>query len=75
MQNGCPAEVPWRPDPVFMLDVCEAEGQLWLVEVNGFSTSWLYQCDPATVVSRVSELAVGTWEAARRSPGDPKGSR
>jgi hypothetical protein len=41
------AEVRWRPDPIFMLDVCDADGHLWLVEINGFSFSWLYQCDVA----------------------------
>jgi hypothetical protein len=51
------AEVRWRPDPIFMLDVCESEGQLRLVELNGFSTSWLYQCDPAAVVAEASALA------------------
>jgi hypothetical protein len=33
------AEVGGRPDPAFLLDVCEADGQLWLVEVNGFGCS------------------------------------
>jgi hypothetical protein len=27
------------------------------VELNGFSTSWLYQCDLATVVATASKLA------------------
>jgi hypothetical protein len=67
--------VPWRPDPILMMDVCEAEGELWLVELNGFSTSWLYQCDLATVVSRARELAVAIWEAARRATGDSRASR
>jgi hypothetical protein len=51
------AEVGWRPDPVFMLDVCEADGQLWLVEINGFSCSWLYRCDLAAVVAEANRLA------------------
>ena len=70
VREGCPedvrayagrmlAEVAWRPDPMFMLDVCEADGQLWLAELSGFSTSWLYQCDLAAVVGRASELAAG----------------
>ena len=58
------AEVSWRPDPVFMLDVCEADGQLWLVEINGFSCSWLYQCDLAAVVAEASGLATQAWERA-----------
>jgi hypothetical protein len=84
--EGCPetvrayaeamlAAVPWRPNPLFLLDVCEAEGHLWLVELNGFSTSWLYQCDLVTVVGRASELAARAWEAARDTTADPKACR
>jgi hypothetical protein len=72
IEAGCPAEVQsfaaamlaevrWRPDPVFMLDVCESGARLWLVELNGFSTSWLYRCDPAVVVAEVSEEATRRW--------------
>ena len=56
------AEVRWRPDPIFMLDVCESEGRLWLVELNSFSCSWLYQCDLSAVVTEASTLARQTWE-------------
>jgi hypothetical protein len=67
--SGCPdevrafaeamlADVHWRPDPIFMMDVCESEGRLWLVELNGFSCSWLYQCELKTVVAEASELAM-----------------
>jgi hypothetical protein len=59
-------EVRWRPDPIFMMDVCESEGRLWLVELNGFSCSWLYQCDLTAVVAEASELARQAW--ARSHP-------
>ncbi len=55
------AEVRWRPDPIFMLDVCESGGRLWLVELNSFSSSWLYQCDLTAVVVEASELASRAW--------------
>ncbi|MCE9546149.1 MAG: ATP-grasp domain-containing protein [Planctomycetia bacterium] len=55
------AEVQWRPDPAFMLDVCESAGRLWLVELNSFSGSWFYQCELSAVVSAASELAEGIW--------------
>jgi hypothetical protein len=75
---GCPAAVQsfaenmlaavaWRPDPIFMLDVCESNGKLWLVEINGFSCSWLYQCDLPSVVARVGELACKSWEDANKN--------
>jgi hypothetical protein len=51
------AEVRWRPDPIFMMDVCESDDRLCLVELNGFSCSWLYRCDLAAVVAEVSTLA------------------
>jgi hypothetical protein len=51
------ASVPWRPDDLFMLDVCEAGGNLRLVELNSFSCSWLYACDPERVVEAASQVA------------------
>jgi hypothetical protein len=73
VEPGCPAEVRafaeamlaevrWRPDPVFMLDVAESSGRLWLVEINGFSCSWLYACDPAAVVTAAGEVALREWQ-------------
>jgi hypothetical protein len=56
------ADVRWRPDPIFMLDICESGNRLWLVELNSFSSSWLYQCDMASVVAEASELAAKAWE-------------
>ena len=55
------AEVTWRPDLAFMLDVCESDGHLWLVELNSFSGSWLYRCDLRAVVQAASELAENLW--------------
>jgi hypothetical protein len=63
--EGMLAEVRWRPDPIFMLDVCESQGRLWLVEINGLSCSWLYQCDLAAVVAEASALARTAWERSR----------
>ena len=59
------SEIGWRPDPIFMLDVCESDGRLWLVELNSFSGSWLYQSDLAAVVTAASELAERAWERSR----------
>ncbi len=56
------AEVRWQPDPIFMLDLGKAEGRLWLIELNGFSCSWLYQCDLSAVVEQASRLAAAAWE-------------
>jgi hypothetical protein len=82
IEPGCPeeirafaeamlAEVRWRPDPMFMIDLCESAGRLWLVELNGFSTSWLYACDREAVVAAAGKLAAQTWEQSRRCPPTP----
>jgi hypothetical protein len=55
-------EVRWTPDRIFMMDVGEADGQLSLIELNGFSCSWLYQRDLPVVVSQASEVAAQAWE-------------
>jgi hypothetical protein len=54
-------ETHWRPDPIFMLDVCESEGKLHLLEINGFSCSALYPCDHAAVVTAAAQLAERAW--------------
>jgi len=61
------AEVLWRPDPIFMLDICEAEQRFWLVEINGFSCSWLYACDLEAVAAEASRLALETWNQKNSS--------
>jgi hypothetical protein len=73
IQSSCPdevidfaaavlANVRWRPDEILMLDVCETDEGLRLVELNSFSCSWLYVCDIAPVVSGASRLAVRACE-------------
>lgn len=45
------------PESVYVLDVCEAGGDLHLLELNPFSGADLYSCDRANVVSAVGEAA------------------
>jgi hypothetical protein len=59
------SEVRWRPDPAFMLDVCESAGRLWLVELNSFSGSWLYRCELPAIVSTASELCKHIWQKSQ----------
>jgi hypothetical protein len=74
VRQGCPEEVrafaqnvlaavSYRPDPIFMLDVCESAGSLHVLELNSFSCSGLYACAPSDVVSEVALLAGEAWEA------------
>ena len=66
--SGCPVEVQafaeemlsaidWRPDPAFVMDICESDGRLFLLELNSFGCAGLYACDLDAVVNAVSELA------------------
>jgi hypothetical protein len=68
------AEVAYRPDPIFMMDVCTSGDELYLLELNSFSCSGLYQCDPAAVVREVKHLATEAWQtamAAREGAAQP----
>ncbi len=40
-----------------MLDVCEAEGGLHVLELDGFSCAGLYECDLGAVVKAAAECA------------------
>ena len=45
------------PEPVYVLDVCEADGELRLLELNPFGGADLYGCDRSAVVAAVSRHA------------------
>jgi hypothetical protein len=53
--------VEWEPDPIYTLDVCESNGELFLLELNGFSTSGLYDCDLEIIVRVASKMAEEDW--------------
>lgn len=68
-RSGCPRdimdfatsilrEVAWRPDPLFSMDICESEGRVSLVEINGFSCSGLYAADLNAIVDAVEGAAL-----------------
>jgi hypothetical protein len=60
--RGVLTDARWRPDDVFMFDVCETDGGFRVVELNSFSCSWLYACDFDRVVAAASRLAARAWE-------------
>ena len=45
------------PDPVYVLDVCEADTGLRLLELNPFSGADLYACSGSEIVRHVGEVA------------------
>jgi hypothetical protein len=69
---GVPAEVrqfagqvlsatPWRPDPLFVMDVCETSEGLRIVELNSFSCSGPCHGDLDAYVSAASRFAALHW--------------
>jgi hypothetical protein len=50
------------PEDVYVLDICEADGDLRLLELNPFSGADLYACDRRSVVAAVSEFARSVFE-------------
>lgn len=63
-----PGGAPWRraaeiaaglppPERVYVLDLCAADGELWLLELNPFAGADLYAADAPAVVGAVDEVA------------------
>lgn len=46
----------WRPDRVYVMDVCESDDGLKIVEFNCFNASGFYNSDVRTIVGEVSAL-------------------
>jgi hypothetical protein len=57
------AEVRWRPDPIFMMDIAESGGRLWLVQFSVHSFQF-------TVAWWLGGWVVG-WLTAIRPEGRP----
>ena len=53
------AERITAPDPVYVLDVCEADTGLRLLEPNPVSGADLYACNGPAIVRHVNEVASG----------------
>jgi hypothetical protein len=68
--DGLLAEVQYRPDPIYMMDLCLSGNNLYLLELNSFSCSGLYQCDSSAVVKEVKGLAIEEWERAKAASAD-----
>ncbi|MCA9178794.1 MAG: ATP-grasp domain-containing protein [Planctomycetales bacterium] len=62
----------FQPDRVWVLDTCEtAEGEMKVVEINGFSSSSWYCCSVTDVVTAVSRVAVDDWKRSMAHLGEP----
>ncbi|NJM00551.1 MAG: ATP-grasp domain-containing protein, partial [Synechococcaceae cyanobacterium SM2_3_2] len=43
--------IEWEPDPIYVVDVCHAEGHLHVMELNPFSCSDYYRCPVEPIVT------------------------
>jgi ATP-grasp domain, R2K clade family 3 len=53
--------VSWRPAPMFIMDICDSEDGLRLLELNSFGCSGHYLADLRIVVEIASDLASSAW--------------
>jgi hypothetical protein len=78
LAENCPPEVSsfaqsvvrqsdWQPDDLFVMDICECDGELRVLELNGFSCAGLYRCNPAPIVATASRLALSAWKAQKEA--------
>jgi ATP-grasp domain, R2K clade family 3 len=44
----------WSPAPVFVMDIAEANGNLFIIEINGFNSSGFYLSDIEKIVEAVT---------------------
>lgn len=49
--------IEWEPDPIYVVDVCHAEGHLHVMELNPFSCSDYYRCPVEPIVSWANAIA------------------
>jgi len=47
-----------NPDPVFMLDVCQSQGNAYCLEINSVSSAALYKIDPFVFVDTIASTVM-----------------
>jgi hypothetical protein len=61
----------FQPDRVWVLDTCETpNGEMFVVEINGFSSSNWYSCSVDSIVSNVSRIALDDWKRSARTTAE-----
>jgi hypothetical protein len=51
------ADLEWQPDLCYTIDIAESDGNMYLLEINSFSSSGLYSCKLAPIIRQVSLVA------------------
>jgi hypothetical protein len=56
------ANCKWKPEEVFTCDICMTRDGPKIVELNSFNCAGWYACDPAKIITKVSEHTLKLWE-------------
>lgn len=52
----------WQPDLCYTIDICESEGEMYLLEINSFNCAGFYGCDLKPIIECASEVAIKEWK-------------
>lgn len=55
--------VNWYPESVYTVDICESEGELYVLELGSFSCSGEYGCDLSLIIEAGAKAAMEDYEA------------
>ena len=59
-------EVSWYPESVYTIDICESEGELYVLELGSFSCAGEYACDLSAIVDFGAKAAWEDYEAVNQ---------
>ena len=55
-------QVTWYPEALYSIDICESDGELYLLELGSFSCAGEYGCDLSLMVEAGAKAALEDWE-------------
>lgn len=61
--DGLLKEISWYPESLYTLDVCESEGELYVLELGSFSCSGEYGCSISLIIEAGAKAALEDYEA------------
>lgn len=58
-------QIKWRPEGLFVIDVCQTDGEFAVVELNSFGCSGFYKVDLSTMIPAAMKFAQEIYERER----------
>ena len=56
-------QVSWYPELLYTVDICESDGELYILELGSFSCAGEYGCDLSLIVEAGAKAAWEDYEA------------